>query len=63
MISMRYILALLAVTLLCATASLLAIRFVAGAWADNNRHTISIIIGCIILAPWLVAMVRMRKPV
>jgi hypothetical protein len=58
-----YIMALLAVTCMVAFISLYILRSVAGEWADSHRMQVGTIVGAFIIAPWLVAIVRMRRPV
>lgn len=49
-------------TIVLAVVAALALRTFAPEWSIHNRNLVSIIIGSIILTPWLVAVVRMRKP-
>jgi len=56
-------LVMLAITLGIGILAVLALRTFAPDWAIANRNLVSIIIGSVILVPWLVAVVRMRKPV
>ena len=53
---------MLAITLGIGILAILALRTFAPEWSIANRNLVSIIIGSVILAPWLVAVVRMRKP-
>jgi len=63
-ITIPYIMALLAVSLTVAIAFLIGIKWFATAeWMRDNRHTVTTIVGATIVAPWLVAIVRMRRPV
>lgn len=53
---------MLAITLGIGILAILALRTFAPEWSIHNRNLVSIIIGSIILTPWLVVVVRMRKP-
>lgn len=53
---------MLAITLGIGILAVLALRTFAPDWSIHNRNLVSIIIGSIILTPWLVVVVRMRKP-
>jgi hypothetical protein len=62
-ITIPYIMGLLGVSLTVAAAFLIGIKWFATAeWMRDNRHNIVTIIGATIVAPWLVAIVRMRRP-
>jgi len=58
-----YMIGLIAVSLTVAIAFLIGIKWFATAeWMRDNRHTVTTIVGATIVAPWLVAIVRMRRP-
>lgn len=62
-ITVPYMMALLAIGVAVAIATMLGIKWFATAeWMRDNRTTITTIVGATIVAPWLVAIVRMRRP-
>jgi hypothetical protein len=62
-ITTSYIIGLVAVSLAIGIAAVIALKaLTTNEWMRDNRHAVTTIIGASIIAPWLVAIVRMRRP-
>jgi hypothetical protein len=62
-ITTSYIIGLIAVSVGIGIAAVIALKALTTTeWMRDNRHITTTIIGASIIAPWLVAIVRMRRP-
>ena len=62
-ITTSYMIGLIAVSVGIGIAAVIALKALTTAeWMRDNRHITTTIIGASIIAPWLVAIVRMRRP-
>jgi hypothetical protein len=62
-ITTSYIIGLIAVSLAIGIAAVIALKALTTTeWMQDNRHITTTIVGASIIAPWLVAIVRMRRP-
>ena len=62
-ITTSYIIGLVAVSVGIGIAAVIALKaLTTPEWMQGNRNITNVIVGASIIAPWLVAIVRMRRP-